>query len=121
VETMKPFVDRFEDELRKPAGNPQAAAGRPTTSPLEAMWEGVRSAAAWTGAGPEGQGGAAGFAAQPAGGAIPGWTPLPTGHPATAPAQPSRPTASGFSNRPAFQQAAPGQFPVGAQTPLPIR
>ena len=121
VETMKPFVDRFEDELRKPAGNPQAAAGRPAASPLEAMWDGVRSAAAWTGAGPEGQGGAAGFAAQPAGGAIPGWTQLPTGHPAAAPAQPARPAASGFSNRPAFEQAPPGQFPVGTQTPLPIR
>ena len=31
------------------------------------MWEGVRSAAAWTGAGPEGQGGSAGFTARPAG------------------------------------------------------
>lgn len=121
VETMKPFVERFEDELRKPAGMPQPAAGQQAASPLAAMWDGVRSAAAWTGAGPEGQGGSAGFAAQTAGGVIPGWQPLPAGHPAAAPAQPSRPAASGFTNQPSFQPAAPGQFPVGAQTPLPIR
>lgn len=119
VETVKPFVDRFEDELRKPAGMmpPPQAAG-PVASPLQAMWEGVQSAAAWTGTG---QGGAAGFVAQPAGGATPAWQPLPPGHPAAPPAQPAQPATSGFSNRPAFGQSPPGQFPVGAQTPLPIR
>jgi membrane protein required for colicin V production len=121
VETVKPFVDRFEEQLRQPAGG--GASPEPITqaaSPFEAMWEGVRSAAAWTGAGPEGQGGGAGFAAQPAGGATPAWQPLPPGHPAAPPAQPARPTSSGFTNQPSYQPP-PGQFPVGAQTPLPIR
>jgi len=118
VETVKPFVDRFEDELRKPAAAPPPQAAGPVASPLEAMWEGVRSAAAWTGTG---QGGPDGFGAQPAGGA-PAWQPLPPGHPAAAPpAQPARPATSGFTNRPSFEAAPPGQFPVGAQTPLPIR
>jgi len=121
VETVKPFVERFEDELRKPAGaGPQPAAAQ-AASPFGAMWDGVRSAAAWTSAGGEGQGTAAGFAAQPAGGGIPGWQPLPAGHPAAAPAQPARPAASGFTSQPAFHPNPPGQFPVGAQTPLPIR
>ena len=121
VETVKPFVDRFEDELRKPVGDGQQPAAAQAASPLEAMWEGVRSAAAWTGAGGEGQGATAGFAAQPAGGVIPGWQPLPPGHPAAAPAQPARPAASGFTSQPSFQPVPPGQFPVGAQSPLPIR
>jgi membrane protein required for colicin V production len=122
VETVRPFMNRFEDELRKPAGIGQPPAAGPVASPFQAMWEGVQSAAAWTGAG---QGGATGFGAQPAGGAVPGWQPLPPGHPAAAPpAQPARPATSGFTNQPVFAPPAsppPGQFPVGAQTPLPIR
>jgi membrane protein required for colicin V production len=121
VETVKPFVDRFQEQLRNPAGGPPPAEPiKQAASPFEAMWDGVRSAAAWTGAGPEGQGGSAGFATQPAGGAIPNWQPLPSGHPAAAPAQPVRPAASGFSSRLA-DQPPPGAFPMGAQTPLPIR
>ena len=115
VETMRPFVQRFEDELRKPAGAPPAAAAAP--SPWGDMWYGVRSAAAWTGAE---QGGATGFTAQPAGGQPANWQPLPPGHPATQPAQPGRPATSGFGQQP-VQQSPPGAFPVGAQTPLPIR
>jgi len=118
VETVKPFVERFEEQLRKPAGLAPPQAAGPIASPFEAIWEGVQSAAAWTGTG---QGGAAGFGAQPAGGAAPAWQPLPPGHPAAPPAQPARPGSSGFTNRPAFEQAPPGQFPAGAQTPLPIR
>jgi membrane protein required for colicin V production len=120
VETVRPFMNRFEEELRKPAGIGQPPAAGPVASPFKAMWEGVQSAAAWTGTG---QGGATGFGAQPAGGAVPGWQPLPPGHPAAAPAQPARPATSGFTNQPAFvpPPAPPGQFPVGAQTPLPIR
>lgn len=121
VETLKPFVDRFEDELRKPVGDGQPPVAAQAGSPLQAMWEGVRSAAAWTGAGGEGQGAATGFAAQPAGGGVSGYQPLPAGHPGMAPAQPARPAASGFTSQPAFQPTPPGQFPVGAQTPLPIR
>ena len=116
VETVKPFVERFEDELRKPGGGVQPLPAGQAASPLGAMWEGVQSAAAWTGAG---QGGANGFCAQPAGGSPPGWQPLPPGHPATAAAPPMRPATSGFSNQPTA--GPPGQFPVGAQTPLPIR
>jgi membrane protein required for colicin V production len=118
VETVKPFVDRFEEELRKPPGMVPPQAAGPVASPFQAMWEGVQSAAAWTSTG---QGGAPGFGAQPAGGAVPAWQPLPPGHPAAPPAQPARPATSGFTNLPALQQAPPGQFPAGAQTPLPIR
>jgi membrane protein required for colicin V production len=136
VATVAPFVQRFEDELNKPAG-PNAAPGLPgggaaagiaTPSPLQAIWEGVQSAAAWTGAEQGGQGGGNAFFAQPAGGAsavgsTPHWQPLPPGHPAAQPAQPERPTSSGFTRQPAFQPppAPPGAFPMGAQTPLPIR
>jgi membrane protein required for colicin V production len=120
VETVKPFVDRFQDELQRPVGEPaNATASGP--SPLEAMWEGVRSAAAWTQPQPAGQGAADGFGARPAGGAA-AWQPLPAGHPAMVPAgspPPAQPPSSRFPNRPAFEP--PGQFPVGAQTPLPIR
>ena len=120
VETVKPFVDRFQDELQRPVGEAaNATAGGP--SPLEAMWEGVRSAAAWTQAQPAGQGAADGFGARPAGGAA-AWQPLPASHPAMVPASgppPAQPSGSRFPNRPAFDP--PGQFPVGAQTPLPIR
>ncbi len=127
VATVAPFVQRFEDELNRPAGAPgvpgQPAAAVATPSPLEAIWEGVQSAAAWTGAEPGGQGA---FSAQPAGGAAsvaPNWQPLPPGHPAAQPLQPERPATSRFGQQPAFQQppAPPGAFPVGAQTPLPIR
>jgi len=121
VETVKPFVDDFQEKLQRPVG--EAAKTAATPSPLEAMWEGVRSAAAWTQAEPAGQGAPDGFGAQPAGGAA-AWQPLPAGHPATVPAaQPpatSQPATSRFSQQPAYQQP-PGQFPVGAQTPLPIR
>jgi membrane protein required for colicin V production len=118
VETVKPFVDRFEEQLRQPPGMVPPQAAGPVASPFQAMWEGVQSAAAWTSTG---QGGAAGFGAQPAGGAVPAWQPLPAGHPAAPPAQPARPATSGFTNLPALQQTPPAQFPAGAQTPLPIR
>ena len=68
-----------------------------------------------------GQGAADGFGARPAGGAA-AWQPLPASHPAMVPASgppPAQPSGSRFPNRPAFDP--PGQFPVGAQTPLPIR
>ena len=63
VAAVAPFVERFENELNKPAGGPlagQAAAASGTPSPFEAIWEGVQSAAAWTGVEPGGQGGSAG-------------------------------------------------------------
>jgi membrane protein required for colicin V production len=134
VATVAPFVQRFEDELNKPGGPPgatgqPAAAAIATPSPLEAIWEGVQSAAAWTGAEPGGQGGQGAFSAQPAGGATvapatANWQPLPPGHPAAQPAQPERPATSRFSQPVGYQQPVPQQpaaFPTGAQTPLPIR
>ena len=127
VAAVAPFVERFENELNKPAGGPlagQAAAASGTPSPFEAIWEGVQSAAAWTGVEPGGQGGQGGLPAQPAGGVAPvGWQPLPPGHPAAQPVQPERPITSGFSRQPSYQPppAPPGAFPIGAQTPLPMR
>lgn len=135
VATVAPFVQRFEDELNKPAGPPGGpgmppgpAAAIANPSPLQAIWEGVQSAAAWTGAEQEGQGGSDAFFAQPAGGTpaappTPAWQPLPPGHPAAQPIQHERPVTSGFTRQPAFQPppAPPGAFPLGTQTPLPIR
>lgn len=130
AEPVQPFVKQFEDQFRQPAagGGPPPPAGlaQPQPSALKAIWESVTSATAWTNsgavpAGPaQGQGGQAapvGFTAPTAWG----------GQPAAvqaAPAQPSRPMTSGFPNRPPYQQpaqGAPGQFPVGAQSPIPIR
>jgi len=126
VETVDPFVKQFEDQLRRPPGAPAAAAAAAGPSPLPASWEGVTSAAAWTGAEQGGQGAAPAGGVVPAAGgsgmlapAAPGW-----------PAMPPRPTASGFSppaqpeRYPQMQpggQPPPQRFPVGAQTPLPIR
>lgn len=127
VETVDPFVKQFEDQLRRPPGAPPAAAGGPT--PLQAIWDGVTSAAAWTGAE---QGGPRGPGPAPTGGVVPaagGWGTPPPAAPGW-PAMPPRPPASGFSppvqpeRYPQMQpgvQPPPQRFPVGAQTPLPIR
>ena len=129
VETVDPFVKQFEDQLRRPPGAPPAAAAAGGRSPLQVIWEGVTSAAAWTGAE---QGGQGGQGAAPAGGVVPaagGWgAPVPAAP--GWPAMPPRPNASGFSppaqpeRYPQMQtggQPPPQRFPVGAQTPLPIR
>lgn len=129
AEPVQPFVKQFEDQFRQPGAGlappPPAALAQP--SALKAIWEGVTSPTAWTGTGvpasgpPQGQGGPQ---AAPAGFTSPSaWAGPGMAAPAM-PAQPARPTASGFPNRPTFQppQASPpGQFPLGAQTPLPIR
>ena len=133
VETVDPFVKQFEDQLRRPAGAPPAAAAAAGPSPLQAIWEGVTSAAAWTGTeqgGQMGQGGAAAGGVVPAAG---GWgvpSQAASGWPA-APVSPPRPPSGGFAPPPAqperYPQMPPGsppapqRFPVGAQTPLPIR
>jgi membrane protein required for colicin V production len=114
IDAVKPFVDRFEDELRRPA----ATTAAPTATALEAMWDGVRSTSAWTG-GTE-QGGTAGHPAQPQPSQPSNWQPLPQGHPAAQSTQPGPPVTSGFGQQPASQQP-PGQFPVGAQTPILMR
>lgn len=125
VETVEPFVKQFEDQLR--AGG--AAAGEAAApSPLAAIWEGVGSAAAWTG----GQGGGA---VQPAA-AAPSWnqprlaqqppafaSPPPAGAPPTG-TQPASGFTGGFApppQQPAFPPPPPQPFPIGAQSPLPVR
>jgi membrane protein required for colicin V production len=132
AEAVNPFVKQFEDTLRnggQPAGS--AIGGQP--SALAAIWEGVTSAAAWTGGGPAGQGGqqlggqtASGFGglATPA-----GWNAPAGNSPAAGFAPPPRPATSGFTAPPTsvapadprYQSVPPQPFPVGAQSPLPIR
>jgi len=122
AETIDPFVKQFEDRLRD--GGAGATAG---PSPLAVMWEGVSSAAAWTGSG--GQGGAAGPPATNGGNA---WDqPRVAQQPPrfAPPAGPAGPVGSGFTQgfAPSYQQpmqpppSAPQPFPVGTQSPLPIR
>lgn len=128
-ETVDPFVKQFESELQKPIGMPGASAAQQPNlaggqSPLRTMWEGVSSAAAWAGTEQGGQQ----VGTQQAGGALPvgsSWfvprASQPAAQPATSPPvqppTPARSTGSAFS-----QPAAPPQpFPVGAQTPLPLR
>jgi membrane protein required for colicin V production len=133
ADTVDPFVKQFEDQFRQPNGGtaqPAAVGLGAGPSPLQAMWEGVQSAAAWTGAE---QGGQAGQGLQQAGGYAPAaasrWTvPQPAaGSPPDSGPLP-RPTAGGFSSNPGYRSAQPaaqpqppGRFPVGAQTPLPLR
>ncbi len=111
IAKVKPFVDRFEDEL----GRSTPTATTPATSPLGSLWGGLGSTSAWTGAEQGGVGG--GPAAQPT---VPptNWQPLPAGHPAVQPPQPARPTTSGFGQQ---QPSPPGEFPVGAQSPILMR
>jgi membrane protein required for colicin V production len=121
VESVQPFVKQFEDQLRRPPGalpSPTAAG----TSPLRAIWDGVTSAAAWTGTE---QGGGT---VRPAGGTGPaGSQPMA---PIASPVP--RPNGGGFAPQPAQPDRYPPMsdprgpqppraFPVGAQTPLPIR
>jgi hypothetical protein len=113
-ETVDPFVKQFEQQFQAPTGGmaqpPSTGAVAGQVSPFKAILDGVTSAAAW--AGTE-QGGAM---AQQAGGALPAgssWF-VPSGGQPPAPPQPMRPAASSFS-------APPQPFPIGAQTPLPVR
>ena len=133
-DTVDPFVKQFEQHFQIPPGMPAAAAGQSPTlagqpSPLKAMWEGVTSAAAWTGAE---QGGAAGLgAATQAGGALPAgsawFVPRATGPASGSAPQPYNPLpaagpASGFSapQRFAPQPAASQPMPPSAFAPQPI-
>ena len=128
-ETVDPFVKQFESELQPPIGAPGASAAQQPNlaggqSPLRTMWEGVSSAAAWAGTEQGGQQ----VGTQQAGGALPvgsSWfvprASQPAAQPATSP--PVQPPTAARSTGSAFSQpAAPPQpFPVGAQTPLPLR
>jgi membrane protein required for colicin V production len=128
-DTVEPFVKQFERQFQQPFNAPPSGAPAAATppggaalagqaSPLKAMLDGVQSAAAW--AGTE-QGGQGGHGAQQAGGALPAgssWF-VPSGTPPQQPRQsfapPPRSSGSAFSAPP------PQQFPVGTQTPLPMR
>jgi len=125
-DTVEPFVRQFEQQFQQPFqqpfGTPRAAAGpalgqtaaEPAAgqvSPFKAILEGVTSAAAWAGAE---QG-----VPQQAGGPLPSgsaWF-VPSGGqppPQTQPQQPMRSNGSAFSQ-------PPRPFPVGSQSPLPLR
>jgi len=147
AEAVSPFVKQFEETLRGGGDATQSVvSGRP--SALAAIWEGVTSAAAWTGGGPVGQGGQQGGqqpgtgAAAFGGVAMPaGWNAPAAGLPVPGSVPPPRPTTSGFTAPAQFAspaaspgfapggqryqaiqpQAPPQPFPVGAQSPLPIR
>ena len=128
-ETVDPFVKQFESELQKPIGAPGASAAQQPNlaggqSPLRTMWEGVSSAAAWAGTEQGGQQ----VGTQQAGGALPvgsSWfvprASQPAAQPATSPPV-QTPTAARSTGSAFSQPAVPPQpFPVGAQTPLPLR
>jgi len=117
AESIDPFVKQFEERLR--TGNAATMPGRP--SPLQSIWEGVTSAAAWTGTE---QGG------QPTRPPAPGWNAPAPGWPAqqtgfmqtAAPAgRFSGPPAAGMQQPPVGQGMPPAGFPIGAQSPLPPR
>jgi membrane protein required for colicin V production len=126
-------------------------AQQPQQSPLKAMWDGVTSAAAWAGTeqgGGTGQGAMQAGGTLPAGSA---WFVPRSAVPAqdvagaryaTPAAAPGAPAAGGFTMPQRFappaaspmpapqpfvqqpfapQQAPPQRYPVGAQTPLPVR
>lgn len=146
-DTVEPFVDQFERQFAQPGvgstngpapGSPPGgtfgvpagqAAGQLAGGglSLQTIIDGVSSAAAWAGS-EQGSGavhqaggalppGSAWFA-PPAGQMSPPAAALPSGFQPIAPAPvpaPPRPTGSRYSN------AAPAGYPVGAQSPLPVR
>jgi membrane protein required for colicin V production len=114
-DTVDPFVKQFEQQFQQTPGVPSAQSSGGTAvagqvSPFKAILEGVTSAAAWAGTEQGGQG------AQQAGGALPAgsaWF-VPSGGQPPASAAPPRSTGSSFTS-------PPQQFPVGTQSPLPLR
>ena len=136
ADAVDPFVKQFEDQLRAgDGGAPAVIAGHP--SPLQAIWEGVTSATAWTAGAPAGQGTQPGQGPQASvGGAVPAATwgqPPAAVQPTAGFAPPAAPQASRFPSAPYPLQPAPAplpngqpppapqRFPVGAQSPIPIR
>ena len=127
-DSIDPFVKQFEEQFQRSGAAPGARTAATDAgtvslqgpSPLESIWSGISSAAAWAGAE---QGAAAEQGVRPAGG-LPEGSSLFVAH-GNAPAAPQPagyqppawPAASGFSSpNPA---AAPQPFPLGAQSPLP--
>jgi membrane protein required for colicin V production len=127
-DTIDPFVKQFEEQFQRSGGAPatRTAATDPGTvatqgpSPLESIWSGISSAAAWAGSE---QGAAAEQGATRAGGLPEGssWFMAKGEAPATTqPAgyqAPARPAASSFTSPTSASRPQP--FPVGAQSPLP--
>lgn len=134
IEAVDPFVRQFREQLAQP-GTPGLAATQPDgqATPGRSFFDAVTSAAAWTGGEPAGQG-----------------TRLATGQPASQPAaradwsQPAAPARPAYGAAPTFQQPSwppaeqrfqapqqpvqqpappqpPARFPMGPQSPLPIR
>jgi membrane protein required for colicin V production len=125
-DTVEPFVKQFEQQFQQPFqqpfGAPRAAAGpawgqtavQPAAgqvSPFKAILEGVTSAAAWVGAEQGAQG------PQQAGGPLPSGSAWFVPNTRQQPQQMQQPMRSSGS---AFGQA-PQPFPVGSQSPLPMR
>jgi membrane protein required for colicin V production len=140
-ETIDPFVRQFEEQFHRSGGqpatgaatNPGAFVSDQGTSPLQAIWNSVGSAAAWAGAeqgGGRGQGGAAmGQGVTQAGGLPAGSSWFVPHAPAPASTQPAgyqspvNPSPSVFTAQPIAppQQPPPQAFPPGAQSPLRLR
>jgi len=143
-DTVSPFVKQFEQQFQNPAGNPAAAAGQPAAlagqpTQLRAMWDGVTSAAAWTGTGPTTGPAAPGQGAAPGASAGTSWfmprTQQAGAVPAGYTASPQRPAASVFAApqgqpfgtpqpaqmQPPVQAPVQQRYPVGAQSLLPGR
>jgi len=127
-DTIDPFVKQFEEQFQRSGGVPagRTAATDPATvtkqgeSPLDSIWSGLSSAAAWAGAE---QGATTEQGAKQAGGLPEGssWF-VPRGGAAGAiqPAgyqEPAPPAASRYPSPP--PAATTQRFPIGAQSPLP--
>lgn len=127
-DTIDPFVKQFEEQFQRSGGIPatRTAAADPATvtkqggSPLEAIWNGLSSAAAWAGAE---QGATPEQGVRQAGGLPEGssWF-VPRGEAAAVvqPAgyqEPVPPVASRYASPPSA--ATTQRFPIGAQSPLP--
>ena len=118
AETVDPFVKQFEDQLRAAPGTSPPAQAAAGPSPLQAVWDGVTSAAAWTGMEPGRHGGQGATQAGGWGGPAPAAA-LPPAPPVARPGPP--PTLPPRYPQLQSPPVPPGQFPVGAQSPLPIR
>lgn len=124
-DTIDPFVKQFEEQFRRSGGVPAArtAATDPETvtkqgpSPLESIWSGISSAAAWAGAE---QGAAAEQGARQAGGLPQGSSWFVSRGEAPVTNQPAGYQTPASTSLPSPGPISPPQpFPIGAQSPLP--
>lgn len=128
-DTIDPFVKQFEEQFQRSGGQPAArttattptGAATPGPSPLESIWSGISSAAAWAGA-EQGTGAVQG--ASQAGGLPNGSSWFVSRGEAPAAAQPAgyqTPGQPATGSFPSPQQGSQQPFPIGAQSPLPAR